>query len=484
MKSLSVWALGLFSGLAWGVDLGALDTSFAADGQTDGYVLDHEPGFNRYGAAVVVDSQQRIYVAGTFDYDFAGQTEKGARVERWLPNGQRDTSFAGNGVVELVLPPAPGNQFNYGLAVDPADGVFVGYSRLFCVTSNNCQSQLYVYHINASGATVGNQQVSFDLGATDDRKDDDFADFVYEPLINKLAIAATVERSGAQDTDMGIAVLNVDPVSGALSIDNGFDADGKNQCWFDQADPAGSEDRAAAVIYHPLNQTFVVGGSAFEGNGLQNDGWNMAFCEFSLSGTLLRQWSTQSTQVVLESQEFVADMAYSFDFIRGSGLLVAGTVNGAGGMDYAVTRYQQDQADQWNTDTGYGDNGFRTVGFQYLFVGETSDYVSQMQLEDDGRVLLVGSLTWEDNNQQAHSAIGLTRITPSGQLDRTWGIGRSGKAVHSFDLISLWDHADALAVDPVSEELYVSGWSYNGDFQSLLVNLHNDQIFAANMETD
>ena len=484
MKMTCVWTLILCNNLAMAVDLGALDTSFSADGQTDGFVLDHELGFNRYGADVVVDSQGRIYLAGTYDYDFGGQIEKGARVERWLANGQRDTSFNGTGVVELALPPAPGNQFEYELALDSSDGVLMGYSRLFCATSSDCESELYVFHLNASGATVGNLQVSFDLGATNDRIDDDFADMVYEPLINKLAIAATVERSGQNDTDMGIAVLHVDPVSGALSLDTGFDADGKNQCWFDQADPSGSEDRASAIVYHPLNQSFIVGGSAFEGNGTQGDGWNMAFCEFGLNGALVRQWSSQSGQAALESQEFVADMAYTFDFIRGSGLLVAGSVSGNGGLDYALVRYQQDQLGQWGTDPGFAVNGIRTVGFQYLFVGDTNDFAQELLVEADGRVIMLGNLAWDDNNQLAHSAVGLARFTPYGQLDTNWGIGHSGKAVHTFDLISQWDHADGLAVDPQTEELYITGWSYNGDFQSLLANLHNDQIFGGNMDVD
>jgi hypothetical protein len=483
MKKTIIWLFSLLCcPVTQAVDLGALDTSFSADDVTDGYAVYNESGFNRYGADVLVDSQGRLYVVGTYDYEFNGQTEKGARLERWLANGQPDNSFSGDGVMELVMPPAPGNQFEYELALDSSDGVFIGYSRLFCATANQCESDLYVYHVNANGVVVGSQQIDFDLGATPDRIDDDFADLVYVPAINKLAVAATVERSGLDDTDLGIAVLNADPVSGALSVDTGFDSDGKNLCWFDQANPSGSADRAAAIIYHPIKQSFIVGGSAFEGNGINGDGWNMAFCEFSLSGVRLDTWSSMSTTPALESQEFVADMAYEFDTFNGAGVFVAATVSGNGGHDLALFRYQLDIMDQWSLDPGFGTNGVTTVGFQYLFVGDTDDYARELVIEADGAMVVAGSLNWQDNNQLAHAAVGLARFSKNGHLDTNWGIGQSGKAVHTFNLISQWDQVDGLAYDPVSEDLYITGWSYNGEFQSLLANFHNDMIFGNNLD--
>jgi hypothetical protein len=82
-----------------------------------------------------------------------------------------------------------------------------------------------------------------------------------------------------------------------------------------------------------------------------------------------------------------------------------------------------------------------------------------------------------------HGAIALARYTPNGRLDSNWGIGHSGKAVHSFDVSNKWDSAESVAIDPVTEEIYVTGWSYDGlDFQSLIANMHNDLVFANNFD--
>lgn len=471
---------------AHAVDLGGLDLTFSADGSTDGFDVSGVLGYNRYGADVEVDSQGRIYVVGTYDTDFNGQMVKEARVERRLKNGNLDTTFDTDGVVKLALPPSGWNQFEYELAVDSSDGVFVGYSREYCQTDNNCEAEVYVYHYNANGFKVGGQQIEFDLGSTDDRIDDNFSDMVYVPSINKLAIAATVERTNVNDTDFGIAVLDVNPTSGALSIDNTFSTDGKSQCWFDHAGGGGSEDNASAIVYNPYNQTYIVGGSAFEGNGSNADGWNMAFCEFDMSGALVKSWSTQSGNIVFDNREFVADMIYTYDgpFGIGPRLLVAGSASGSGGTDFTITRYMEDQLGQWVPDTAFGENanGSSVVGFNYIFVGDTNDFAAEMVVEEDGGFVIAGSAGWEDNNQQGHSAVTMARFTQHGLLDSNWGIGHSGKAVHTFNATSFWDYAHGLAYDPVSEELYITGWSYNGDFQSLVANFHNDMIFGGNFD--
>jgi hypothetical protein len=287
MKKMNLLSLTmtLLSGSVAAVDLGTLDSTFSQDGTTDGWDMSGQTGYNWYGSDVVVDSQGRVLIAGTYQYDFNGNTALMARVERRLPNGDLDTSFDSDGIRELGLPPAPQSQFNYEIIVDSSDGVFVGYSSEYCQTTNDCESDLYVYHINVNGVIVGSQQIDFDLGSSNNRKDDDFADMVYVPSINKLGIAAEVELNGADDTDYGIAVLNVDPVSGALSIDNGFSTDGQRQCYFDQNNPAGSRDMPTAIVWYGPTSSFIVGGNTFEGNGTNGDGWNMSFCDLIWRGT-------------------------------------------------------------------------------------------------------------------------------------------------------------------------------------------------------
>jgi hypothetical protein len=484
-NTYKIWLAGvIFTSSAMAIDLGSLDTSFSNDGNSDGWDISGEMGYDRYGSDVIIDSQGRILIAGTYDYDFNGNDFTGARLERRLPNGQLDNSFDGDGIKELTFVPASQGQFEYQLQLDSVDGVFLGYSRLYCVTDNDCESDLYIYHINANGFVVGVQKIEFDLGSTIDRHDDVFADMVYIPSLNKLAITAEVELDSPNDTDYGIALLNVDPVSGALSIDTGFSVDGMRQCYFDQNGSSGSQDKPEAIVWDSLTNHLIVGGSTFEGNGFGGDGWNMSFCEFDMVGNLISQWSTMSNPDTLDDREFLKDMA--FRNINGtSHLIIAAALPGAGGLDFAVTKYSLNQFLQWETDSNFGSlgNGWESTAFQYIFVGDTNDIPNEMVIEEDNSILLAGTISWTDNNMLPHGAIALARYTPNGRLDSNWGIGHSGKAVHSFDVSNKWDSAESVAIDPVTEEIYVTGWSYDGlDFQSLIANMHNDLVFANNFD--
>ncbi len=484
MKNFITVILGamLFGHTAMAVDLGALDTSFSNDGSSDGWDRSGEMGLHRYGSDVLVDSQGRIYVVGTYDYEQNGNTLKGARVERWLSNGQLDTSFDLDGIRELGLPPAPVNQFEYELQLDTSDGVFVGYSREFCISNNDCESDIYIYHLNANGMILDTLQVDFDLGSANSRKDDDFADMVYVPSINKLAITAEVERNATNDTDYGIAVLTVDPVSGALSMDTAFSSDGKHQCFFDHQTASGSQDKPEAIVWNASLNHFIVGGSTFEGNGAGADGWNMSFCEFDLQGNVVRKWSTEPLPDTLDDREFVGDMqmVYTTGIGGSSSLIVAGARSGAGGLDTVVTRYVLNQLSGWEVDLSFGSGGtgYETTGFQYVFVGDTNDLAKELLVEDSGALLVLTAMSWPSAGL-GKGATALSRYTADGRLDRNWGIGRSGKAVHSFDVANLWDVPEALAVDPKVGEIYVTGFSYDGaDFKSTLANMHNDGIFV------
>ena len=179
------------------IDLGSLDTSFSNDGVSDGWDRSGETGYYRYGSATVVDSQGRIYVAGTYDYDAGGSTAKGARIERYLPSGTLDNTFGTGGIKTFAVPPAPINQFEYSLVLGPSDSIFMGYSRLYCIVGNECHSNIKIYYVNSSGVTVGDITIPFDLGGTWERNDDNISDMVYMPTLNRLAISAEVERLGS-----------------------------------------------------------------------------------------------------------------------------------------------------------------------------------------------------------------------------------------------------------------------------------------------
>lgn len=482
------------------IDLGSLDTTFSNDGTSDGWDISGDNGFNRYGSAVLVDSVSRVYVAGTYDYQLNGNNEKGVRLERFLANGTLDNSFGTNGVINFVIPPAPSNQFEYTLEAGPSDSVFLGYSRLYCITGSECHSDIKIYYLDSNGTTIDNITVPFDLGSTWDRQDDNLSDMVFIPTLNRLAITAEVELSGSDDTDFGVAVIAVDPVTGALSMDSGFDNDGKQTCYFDQDSSnggAGDQDRAKAIVYNWLEGSLIAGGFSYEGNGLAGDGTNLAFCEFNIAnGSLLRKWSTEPDTNVADEREYFEDMVFVMDTVNNggvlqfvSGLIVAATLPGPGnssGTDFGLTKFSYGGSiTGWERNLSFGSNGTgtETTNFQWLFVGNTDDYVSEILLEqENASIVLVGNVTWDDGGLP-NSIPALAKYTYGGILDTNWGIGKTGKALTAFDLSVGWDNADAVAIDPNNEELYITGFSYDGlNFKRLIANFYNDQIFGGNFD--
>ena len=476
------------------IDLGSLDTSFSNDGVSDGWDRSGETGYYRYGSATVVDSQGRIYVAGTYDYDAGGSTAKGARIERYLPSGTLDNTFGTGGIKTFAVPPAPINQFEYSLVLGPSDSIFMGYSRLYCIVGNECHSNIKIYYVNSSGVTVGDITIPFDLGGTWERNDDNISDMVYMPTLNRLAISAEVERGGSQDTDFGVAMVNVDPVTGSLSMDTNFDTDGKNICYFDQG-ATNDTDSARSIVYNWLQGSVIVGGTSFEGNGVNANGTNLAFCEFNIAdGSLLRKWSTQPEPDFLDEREYLHDMVFVTDFVDNggiilltSGIVVAATLPGDGNssfLDFGLTKFSFNSS-SWERNISFGENGtgITTTNFQFIFVGDTDDYVAEMLMEPEGvSIVLAGNITWDDGGL-SKSVPALAKYTYNGILDTNWGIGKSGKAVTPFDTSVLWDSATSVSIDPNNEELYIAGWSYDGlDFKSLIANFHNDMIFGGNFD--
>jgi hypothetical protein len=179
-------------------------------------------------------------------------------------------------------------------------------------------------------------------------------------------------------------------------------------------------------------------------------------------------------------------VVYQEPVLGGNSYLVGtGALPGAGDLDTAVFRYQMNQISQWELDLTFGTNGtgYETTGFQYIFQGETIDIGVDMLLEpEDGSILVLTSLGW-DENAQNKSAFGLSKYTKEGKLNTNWGVAKTGKAVHTFDLSVRWDIAEAVAINPATEEIYVTGMSYDGlNFKSTVANMHNDQIFGSNFD--
>ena len=107
---------------------------------------------------------------------------------------------------------------------------------------------------------------------------------------------------------------------------------------------------------------------------------------------------------------------------------------GSGGADFVVARYLADG----RLDTSFGNSGRTRVNYAGL------DVARDVQVQPDGKIVVVGGV-----NQDAD--VGLLRLTSSGRLDSTFGIG--GKVVSN---ISGNDRAESVALTRDGKRLFAT----------------------------
>jgi len=487
MKILTFTLLAFYIQSTLAEPLGLLDHSWSFDGQTDGYDIrgGSQVGHDHFGGDVWIDSQSRTYVSGSYQSEQVGGNNglKFARLTRYTATGQLDTSFNGTGVLDFPLPLASLSDNDVFVTGSEQNGVFIGYSRIFCPTQDDadCHMDIRVHHVSSSGSNLDHITVAFDVGSTFQRNDDRLVDMAYSNELDRLFLAAEIEFTNANDTDFGAVAIEVS-ANGTMSLDNNFSFDGKQTCYFDHANAAGSQDQASAIAINPLG-TVVIGGHAFEGNGINADGWNQAFCEFSLSGDLIRKWSTQSTGIQLDSREFLNDLLFLKTGLNESKLYALGTQPNAGTLDASVSVYELSQLNEWQLDSTYGENntGITLLGLDYAIVGDTEDYASEFSMLPSGHMLVTGTLANPNQNQSFFSGLFLGMLKPDGKIDKSWGY--DGFTKHNFSLTSpIWDNSNALAIDPNTQDIIVTGFHYNGAFNQLTAKFHNDRIFSSDFD--
>ncbi len=467
----------LLSNLANAIKLGSLDTSFSQDGNTDGWALynelDTDPNHDLKFTDVLVDSQGRIIVAVSNNYDVGNNIVYGAEILRYLPNGSLDTSFGFNGSIILPYESNSENSRHIKMDLNSIDGIIIAYSYN---PNSDSGMNIVLHQYNSSGTKLSEFRFGFDFGTTPSRRDDNLKDLIYIHSLSKVAIVAEIDRSTVGDTDFGIALLDMNQATGGFTLDSNFSGDGKDACFFDQdINNTTDIDTPSAITYDKDRQTLIVGGSTFEGSGTTGNGWNMAFCEFNLQGDELRKWSTLGGNIEFEQ---VTDVQYGVDESNIPSLYVAATVDGPNNnTDLYIARYQRNVfTSDWGLDLGFGNgNGFNTVGLSMLIIGDTDDETSELFLESDGSILLSGN---GFSTSSGFSMTSLVKFTQEGEVYISWGIGEgiANNIIHQSPQI--FDFVNAVAEDPTTGEIYVVGSVQASRHLGFIANMHNDMIFG------
>ena len=491
-----ILCLFLISTSVLAIDSGALDTSFSNDLSTAGWDLIFESGGAVFATDTKVDSLGRAVVVGSYRKN--GETNYHPFVRRYLANGQLDTSFGNNGLYIYPL-------FNDNLDAVKVDissatnTIFVAYNFI----NNSNDFDIAVFYLDSTTTDVlGLQTIAFDLGATADRKDDFLAGINVNPIPfsatpdGDVIIAAEVERNNANDTDFGIAKLNYFETSGTLTFDTFFSSDGLTDCFFDQAGGVGIDK--AMTIGTAANGNYVVGGSTFEGNGVDSNGWNASFCEFDkTTGAFTFKWSTLIPgSTADDSREFLADFVI-YEPQNGIEYLLVLTkepeMDLSNKFDFAIRRYNRIFSNgnvwEWEVDTtfGSGPRHISRVGFVdgLLFPAATDDEPKRILVETKNQqILIAGTSNWTDTNNENFSHMALAKLNKDGSLNTSWGTNQSGKAYVTLDNslpLIFKDSLTSIAQDKKSEKIYISGINIAAGNQvyGSIARVHNDLIFKS-----
>ncbi len=237
-------------GVARLLESGAPDTTFNSTGRV-------QVGFDLGGAnadtasAVAIDSQGRLVVAGTVQISNFGDTDFG--VIRLLDNGTLDGGFSDDGRATAEFDLGGTNADTAAaIALDSQDRVVVVGS---VAVGNTGDIDVGVVRFLANGVldpnfdTDGKIAIGFDLGGG---MQDKGVGVAIEPRTGDIVIAATVDTISVGDTDYGIARLTTDG-----SLDPSFNGSGRATVAFDRG--GANTDTAAGIAIDAAGRIVVVG---------------------------------------------------------------------------------------------------------------------------------------------------------------------------------------------------------------------------------
>jgi len=351
---------------------GSLDTGFDTDGivTTDFFV------HNDYGSEIGIQSDGKIVVSGSVSDITDTYFEIG--IVRYNSNGSLDSTFDTDGKVTTDIGSSHDQSFalaiqNNGKIVS-GGGSYNGGSYDFALTRYNTDGSL-------DSTFDSDGIVTTQLSATTDNISN-------INIQSDSKIVATGYTSFGSNTDFAVVRYNING-----SLDATFDHDGKvtSQVW-----NPGDDGRASAI---QSDGKLVVAG--YTSNGTNDD---FAVVRYNVDGSLDTSFSDDGvvTTVVLSSN----DEAYAVAIQSDGKIVVGGTTDNGGNNDFAVVRY--------NTN-GSLDTDFDTDGIVTTPVGTGYDWLGDIAIQSDGKIVAAGSATSSGNMDFA-----VVRYNAGGSLDTSF----------------------------------------------------------------
>lgn len=347
---------------------GSLDTTFNGSGK----LITRELGTKGELKAIAIQTDGKIVAAGNsysgVNYDFA--------LVRYNSNGSVDTTFAGGKVTTLV-----------GSSDDGANAVAVQVDgKIIAAGFSNTSggSVLAVVRYNIDGSL----DTSFDT--------DGIVTTSFGGTINQ-AYAVSIQTDGkivavgsgfnGSNEDFAVARFNSDG-----SLDTTFDTDGR------VTTAVGTGHDEAFALQIQTDGKIVTAGYSFAANK------DIAVVRYNANGSL--DTTFDSDGKVTTAIGPAADDANSVAIQPDGKIIVGGSSNTGTKSNFAIVRYNSD---------GSLDTSFDTDGKVTTAIGTSTDYISSIGLESDGKIVAAGttfvtSLSYD---------FALARYNANGSLDNT-----------------------------------------------------------------
>ncbi len=446
---------------------GVLDNSF----DSDGTVTTGIGNWSSYATDIAVQSNQRIVVVG----ECYNGTNTDFALARYLADGSPDNSFDGNGTA--LRPIGNYNDFANSVAIQSdqqivvAGSSFNGSNYDFAVARFNVDGQF-----DNSFSTDGKQTRS--IGS-------DYDSGRHVTVQSNGTITVVGDRYSVDNYAFAVARFTS---SGAA--DNSFSTDGKHAIRF----TGTSSDRGKSAVVQSDGKIVIVGSS---GN-IALTATDFALARFSSTGVID---STFGISGLVRTTFDASDDAGNAIAVQADGkILVAGSIDNGSDTDFGLARYNTDgsldtsfynggkfgtafgtsddvataialQVDGKIVVAGHSSNGtnkdfaiarynsdgsldatFSGNGKETTAIGSGDDYAYGVAIQDDGRIVVVGSYFTGGKNK-----IALARYNADGTLDISFeSNGKVGTSIGSGD-----DYAYGVAIQ-VDGKIVIAGSSHNG----------------------
>jgi uncharacterized delta-60 repeat protein len=384
---------------------GKLDAGF----RTGGLVTTTFNGLNVSAVAGVAlePGTNAIVVAGTaLDPSFS-QSVVLARYK--ASNGSLDTTFGTGG--EVVTAPPPSTLTTVaGIAIQPSNGAIdlTGTASGFDSNSNFFQDLTVTRYLATNGkldpsfGTNGQVLTSFGAGSRTTG-----AGIAIQSDGKIVAVGSVTASDGGPVSGFGVARFNTNG-----TLDRGFGTGGEVITNV----PAPSSDAAAGEAIQSDGKIVVAGSATVFGpTGLLVE--EFALTRYNSDGSIDKNFGNQGS--VLTDFGTGTNQAVAITIQSDGKILVVGDIFGSVfddfGEEIGLARYNKDGS----LDKSFGNGGEVRTGFG----DDTTAAASGLAIEPDGKIVVAGTVSGFDSDDNFFQNMALARYNSNGKLDTTFGNG-------------------------------------------------------------